>query len=72
MTDTNTHTHTFGGEIDARGITLSLEDGDLISDIVVLTEVLKADGSREIVLSEPDFANWLKTEGIISKAWKTF
>jgi hypothetical protein len=66
----DTRTETLGQVIDELGITVTLEDGDLISDVVVLSEVLKADGTKSLVISEANFANWLKTEGMISKAYK--
>lgn len=62
---------TLGELIDSRGITVTLGDGDFITDIVLLAEVVNIDGEtskRDIVISRDGTTNWLKEIGMIEKA----
>jgi hypothetical protein len=59
---------TLGKDLDARGVTVTLGEGDLISDVVLLAEVLRADGSRGFCISTGPHANPLKTLGMVTKA----
>lgn len=63
-------TRTLGQDLDARGLTVALEEGDIISDVILLSEVLKADGSKGFVISRPPHTNWLKEIGMLTKAQK--
>ena len=57
-----------GETIDQRGIHLPLEEGDIISDILVVAEVLSTDGSRHHKMGVDEHGNWLKDLGLATMA----
>jgi len=59
---------TLGEEIDARGIKLLLEDGDFVTNIVVVAEVVKKDGDSFIVSTRSELTSWVTEVGMLTVA----
>jgi hypothetical protein len=57
-----------GDLIDARGVTITLEEGDIITNVILIAEVISEDNSSRIVISSGDGTDWLKEVGMISMA----
>lgn len=57
-----------GNEIDLRGIMVDLDEGDYLSDIIVVAEIIKADGESQVVTSRGEMTNWLKEAGMLKVA----
>lgn len=57
------------GEIlDSRGIKLTLDEEDFITDIVVVAQVVKEDGSTHVAVVESEGTDWIKTIGLLGIA----
>lgn len=59
---------TLSDTISSREMDIPLEKGDLIGDIVVVAEVIREDGSPILVVVTDDNMNWLKEDGMLSRA----
>lgn len=57
-----------GPILDGLGITLSLEDGDLIASALVLAKVVKADGQVALLIEDSEGMSWLDQLGLVSAA----
>ncbi len=56
-----------GGLIASRGVKLDLDPGDLVSDIVIIAEVI-TDHGPTIALGTSDGTSWIKQLGMITAA----
>lgn len=54
--------------LSGRDVRLDIEPGDLVSDIIVLTKVVKADGEAVIIFGTEDHVDWIMQRGMISAA----
>lgn len=59
-----------GDVIDARGVTFELADDDLITDVVVIINVLGSDGRSWICGRAGDGTDVLMEEGMLSRGMK--
>lgn len=57
-----------GQTIDERGITTPLDESDIVTDIVVIYEVLSENGDKSIRIARDEHTNWLKEVGMVSIA----
>jgi hypothetical protein len=57
-----------GHLIDGHGVTLDLEDTDLVSDFVVLAKVANEDGGASIAIGASDGMDWITQLGIVTAA----
>ena len=53
-----------GDLIEARGVTLDLQPDDLVSDIVIIAEVL-TDHGPTIAIANSDNMSWIKQAGMV-------
>ena len=51
------------------GIEADLDDGDLITDVVVLAKVHGADGTTSLQISSPAGTDWIAEFGLVAAAW---
>lgn len=57
------------GEIaDGQGVTIDLDDGDFVSDIVVIAKISRADGGTNIGIGSTIGMDWITQLGIITAA----
>lgn len=57
-----------GDLVDARGVQITLEEGDIVTNIIIIAEVISDDNSSRIVVSSGDGTDWLKEVGMLSMA----
>ncbi|GIF08674.1 hypothetical protein [Actinoplanes siamensis] len=57
-----------GPILDGLGITLDLEDRDLVVSALVLAKVVKADGQVVLVIEDSEGMSWLDQLGLVSAA----
>ena len=57
-----------GQLLDNLGVRHLLDDGDLVSDAVVITTVITEDGSTRLGLTWSEGTDWLKRLGMITAA----
>lgn len=57
-----------GQILDGLGVTLPLEEGDLVADALVLAKVIKADGTVTIVIASSDSLDWITRRGLLYAA----
>ena len=50
------------------GLEADLDDGDLITDVMVIAKVSAADGTTAIQISAPDGCDWIAQRGLLSAA----
>jgi len=65
-----TTTATLGETIDSRGINFDLEKEDVLTDIVVIAEVMTGDSRRYVAVRADEHTNWLTEIGMITIAHK--
>lgn len=61
---------TMGNLIDSRGLDLFLDEGDFVTDIVVVAEVMTEDGRKRLAVVADEHTNWLKEMGMLTAAQK--
>ncbi len=59
---------TLGNAIDGREMDVRLRDGELLGDVIVIAEVIADDGHPHLVVVRDENMNWLKEDGMISRA----
>lgn len=59
-----------GELIDSRGLSFHLEDSEIITDIIVIAEILGDDGEMAIGVISDEHNNWLKEFGMLHMALK--
>lgn len=57
-----------GERIDAAGLTLDLDDDDLVSDYMVIAKVVRSDGQPTVAIGNSDGMDWLTQLGILAAA----
>ncbi len=57
-----------GPILDGLGLTIDLNEGDLVSDAVVIVKVITEDGSVTVSLSSSESMSWLDQFGLIAAA----
>lgn len=61
---------TMGNLIDSRGLALDLREGDLVTDIVVVAEIMTDTGEKCLSVVADEHTNWLKELGMLTMAQK--
>lgn len=61
-------TTSIASRIDSMGVTLTLEDDDLVTDVVVIAKVIEADGTERLALTWSDGMSWLTRYGLLTAA----
>ena len=59
---------TLGQEVDARGIKLTLDEGDFVTNIVVVAEVVRKDGNSDIISTRSELTSWVTEVGMLTVA----
>ncbi|MEU5853955.1 hypothetical protein ABZ799_01385 [Nocardiopsis dassonvillei] len=57
-----------GTSLDHLGIDVELEDGDLIASAVLISKIIKPDGTVAIAISDSDGMSWVEQLGLIAAA----
>ncbi len=57
-----------GPIIDGLGITLDLDNSDLVSDAIILAKVIGSDGAPKVIISDSDSLDWLSQYALIKAA----
>lgn len=57
-----------GPIVDGLGITLELDDGDLVASAVVLAKVVTADGRTTLLIEDSEGMSWLDQLGMVAAA----
>lgn len=57
-----------GPVIDGLGVTLDLDDDDLVTSALVVAKVIAADGTVSLFLGESDGLCWIDRAGLLSAA----
>ena len=57
-----------GELIDALNVTLDIQDGDMVTDVVVLMKNVLADGAVSVVVATSEATSWLEQLGLITAA----
>jgi hypothetical protein len=57
-----------GELLDALDVTLDLEDGDMVTDAVVLAKCVTADGQVNLLIGKSDATSWLEQLGLVYAA----
>jgi hypothetical protein len=59
---------TIGQIVDGLGVKPTINDGDLISGVVVLLEVVEDDGSERLSIAWSEGMSWMKRTGMLHHA----
>ena len=57
-----------GQLVDSLGVKLPLNDGDLVTDAVLITKVIDKDGLVTVDVSSSEACSWLETLGLVTAA----
>lgn len=57
-----------GPVLDGLGVTLDLDDGDLVASALVLAKVVGKDGEVSLFVGESDGLSWLDQIGLVTAA----
>jgi hypothetical protein len=57
-----------GPIIDGLGITLDLDDGDLVASAMVVAKVVREDGQVTILIADSEGMTWLDQYGLVAAA----
>jgi cobalamin biosynthesis protein CbiD len=57
-----------GHLVDGHGVTLDLEDADLVSDVLVVAKVSTTDGGTTIAIGASDGMDWVTQLGLVAAA----
>jgi len=60
-----------GELLDAMNVSIRLEEGDLLSDVIVIARVMQADGSSRLSTSTSQGTNWVTKIGMLRIASQT-
>ena len=54
--------------VESLGVTLSVRDDDLVTDVVVIAKVVEADGSVRLALTWSEGMSWIERYGLLTAA----
>lgn len=54
--------------VESLGVTLTLEDDDLVTDAVLIAKVVEADGTERLALTWSDGMSWVTRYGLLTAA----
>jgi hypothetical protein len=57
-----------GTSLDHLGIEVALEEGDLIASAVLISKIIKPDGTVAIAISDSDGMSWVEQLGLLAAA----
>lgn len=57
-----------GQLLDALGVTMEIDDGDMPTDAVVILKVIKADGSVSLAKGNSEALDWITALGMLTAA----
>lgn len=57
-----------GQLLDTLGVTADLDDGDLVTDALVILKVLQPDGSIALSIGATDTRDWINQAGLLRSA----
>lgn len=57
-----------GPILDGLGVTLDIEEGDLVETAVVIAKILCNDGHTSLVIGSSDGSSWLEHLGLVTAA----
>ncbi|MFG3173637.1 hypothetical protein ACGFZC_01035 [[Kitasatospora] papulosa] len=57
-----------GQLLDSLGVTADLDDGDLVTDALVILKVLQPDGSIALSIGATDTRDWINQTGLLRAA----
>ena len=57
-----------GQLLDTLGVTADLDDGDLVTDALVILKVLQPDGSIALSIGATDTRDWINQTGLLRSA----
>ncbi|MEU1434058.1 hypothetical protein ABZ438_08155 [Streptomyces sp. NPDC005786] len=57
-----------GRLLDSLGVTADLDDGDLVTDALVILKVLQPDGSIALSIGATDTRDWINQTGLLRSA----
>ncbi|RAJ70298.1 hypothetical protein K378_01463 [Streptomyces sp. Amel2xB2] len=55
-----------GQLLDSLGATLDLDEGDMVTDVMVMAKVIKADGDVSLVKGTSESLDWISAVGMLS------
>jgi len=57
-----------GQLLDTLGVTMELDKGDMVTDVVVIMKVLEADGTVNIGMTKSEGTDWITKLGLLDAA----
>lgn len=57
-----------GDLLDTRGLTLELNNGDMLTDAVLIAKVITEDGGVRVALGNTEGISWLEQLGLVTAA----
>lgn len=57
-----------GTDLNHLGLDVELDEGDLIASAVLITKVVKADGSVAVAISDSEGVSWVEQLGLLTAA----
>lgn len=63
-----TTTSQLGSIVESLGVTLTLDEGDMVTDVVLLAQVIEADGTVRLGLTWSDGTSWILRNGMLNAA----
>ncbi|PVC80615.1 hypothetical protein DBP19_36365 [Streptomyces sp. CS090A] len=57
-----------GDILDRLGVTLDMDDGDLIASALVIAKVIDADGDAQLAMMTSDGLSWIEQNGLLASA----
>ncbi|MEU6725479.1 hypothetical protein ABZ917_17365 [Nonomuraea wenchangensis] len=57
-----------GPIIDGLGVTLDLDEGSLVSDVILIAKVVNPDGQSGLAIADSDALDWITQYGLIKAA----
>lgn len=57
-----------GPVLDGLGVTLDLDDGDLVESVVVIAKVVDTDGQASLYLGDSEGMSWIDRIGLLAAA----
>lgn len=57
-----------GQLLDTLGVTMSLDEGDMVTDVLVIMKVVEADGTVNIGVTKSEGTDWITKLGLLDAA----
>lgn len=57
-----------GELLDALNVTLDIDDGDMVTDVVILAKNVMADGEVSLIIGKSEATSWLEQLGLVYAA----